>query len=95
MAHRRSRIKVSLVIYRIAGAISAHHSEGGDRRWAAHGSPKLAPFTTQMILGPNTGNDSQVKTTFNFEASQGKSTTYESVGESKNTLVISGNSFTE
>ena len=62
------------------------------RAWSTTTSTML---TTQMVVGPNTGNDSQVKTTFNFEASQGKLTTYESVGESKNTLVISGSSPTD
>jgi len=45
------------------------------------------------------GKDSHVKTTLNFdsEASQGKSRTAsdESVGESKNSPVIFGNSFTD
>jgi hypothetical protein len=62
------------------------------RAWSTKTSAML---TMPTIVNPNTEKDSQVKTTFNFEASQGKSTTYESVGESKNTLVISGNSFTD
>jgi len=60
------------------------------RAWSTKTSAML---TTPTIVDPNTGKDSQVKTTFNFEASQRQSTTYEPVGESKNTLVISGNSF--
>jgi hypothetical protein len=58
------------------------------RAWSTKTS---AILTMSMVVDPNTGKNSQVKTPLNLESSQGESRiAYESVGLSKNSLVISG-----
>lgn len=53
-------------------------------------------LTVPMVVVPNTGKNFQIKTPLKLKSSQGELRTgYESVGELKNSLVISGNSFTD
>jgi len=90
---RGSRIKVSLIASQALSPQLIILRVAMGRAWSSKTS---SMFTMPTIVA---GKDSHVKTTLNFdsEESQGKSRTAsdESVGESKNSPVIFGNSFTD